>query len=195
MSSRVDNLRLLVEHINHTPNDDVHRDPNLKFTILYGGSTCEAPAKIIEHVPESFFSLKMSPAHLLSLGGAFPLRDKVDLIFKRKLGIFAEILQFAAKVKVHETLLHHILPFLWADEVPMGLLQEAVTNVGWSVCKSVERNNRNRRLEKLEGDNLRLSEENEALKNEVRELKEALESKSKTGDGGERKRVKRKRRT
>ena len=130
MSSRVDNLRLLVEHINHTPNDDVHRDPNLKFTILYGGSTCEAPAKIIEHVPESVFSLKMSPAHfMLSLGVAFPLRDKVDLIFKRKLTIFVEILE-CCTVEVPESLLYHILPFIWGDNISNGVLHDIVLAVG-----------------------------------------------------------------
>ena len=103
--------------------------PNLKFTILYGGSTCEAPAKIIEHVPESFFSLKMPPAHLLSLGGAFPLRDKVDLIFKRKLTIFVEILE-CCTVEVPESLLYHILPFIWGDNISNGVLHDIVLAVG-----------------------------------------------------------------
>ena len=127
MSSRV-NLSLLVDHINGLPNN-YHLDPNLKFKILYGGSTCESPAKIIEHVPSSFFSLEMSTAHLLSIDGIVPLHKKVDLIFKRRLGIFADILQ-CSTVEVPVSLLYHILPFLWGGDVSKGILKDVVTYVG-----------------------------------------------------------------
>ena len=128
MSSRV-NLSLLVDHINGLPNNHHHLHPNLKFKILSGGSTCEAPAKIIEHVPSSFFSLEMSTAHLKSLSGITPLREKVDLIFKRRLGIFADILQ-CSMVEVPESLLYHILPFLWGGDVSKGVLNDIVTYIG-----------------------------------------------------------------
>ena len=129
MSSRV-NLRLLVDHINGLPNDDdVDLDPNLKFKILYGRSTCEAPAKIIEHVPSSFFCLEMSTAHLESLTDIIPLHEKVDRIFKRRLGVFADILQ-CSTVEVPESLLYHILPFLWGGDVSKGVLNDIVTYVG-----------------------------------------------------------------
>ena len=150
MSSRV-NLSLLVDHINDLPkqyfydeheysfdsdipfdeiaNDDVHLDPNLKFKILYGGSTCEAPAKITEHVPSSFFSLEMSAAQLKSLDDITPLHEKVHSIFKRRLGIFAGILQ-CSTVEVHESLFYNILPFLWGGDVLKGILNDVVTYVG-----------------------------------------------------------------
>ena len=153
ISSRV-NLSLLVDHLGNRPSrsyyddnydeymfdDDIpddapadeiepYLDPNLKFTILYGGSTGPAPPKIQEHVPQSFFCLEMSPAHLKSLDDIPPLHEKVDLIFKRKLGIFADILQ-CSTVEVHESLLYHILPFVWGGDVSIGVLSDIVTYIG-----------------------------------------------------------------
>ena len=158
MSSRI-SLELLIDHIGSLPerfyynnqedryyfdnNDDgipddapageiePYLDPNLKFTILYGGSTGPAPAKIIEHVPESAFRLEMSPAHLKSLNGVVPLHEKVDFIFKRKLGIFADVLRCCCcKTEVPEALLHHILPFLWGGKISNSILKEVVAEVG-----------------------------------------------------------------
>ena len=178
MSSRV-NLSLLVDHINSLPNNHYHPDPNLKFRILYGGSTCAAP-KIKEHVPSSFFSVEMSTAHLKSLNGVLPLRKKVDSIFKRKLGIFAEILA-GAEVDVHETLLYHILPFLWGGKISEGVLKEVVAYVGALLGESkiVSTNKRVEELEakvqEAERENEAMKRENETMKREIGEIKALLE--------------------
>jgi len=183
MSSRV-NLSLLVDHINGLPNDDFDLDPNLKFKILYGGSTCAAP-KITEHVPSSFFSLEMSTAHLLSINNIIPLHEKVDIIFKRKLGIFADIL-CAAKVKVHETLLHHILPFLWGGKVSKGVLQEIVASVG-VLLGEPRMVAMKKKMEKLEGIVKSLTDDNAGVKEYFKEMK-AIVDELRGGGSGKRKR-------
>ena len=170
MSSRV-NLTLLVNHINGLP-EAMHGqqflDSELKFKIVYGGLNCSA-AKIIEHVPSSFFSLEMSTAHLLSINNIIPLHEKVDVIFKRKLGIFADIL-CAAKVKVHETLLHHILPFLWGGKVSKGVLQEIVASVG-VLLGEPRMVAMKKKMEKLEGTVKSLTDDNAGVKEYFKEMK------------------------
>ena len=101
-------------------------DPSLKFKVLYGGSTGAAPAKIIEHVPESFFSFEINSGS----DSVIPLREKVDSIFKRKIRIFAHVLQCSSKVEIHEALLYHILPFLWGGDISEGILRDTVAHVG-----------------------------------------------------------------
>ena len=171
MSSRV-NLSLLVDHINNLPNN-ILLDPNLKFKILYGGSTCAAP-KIKEHVPSSFFSVDMSTAHLKSLDGIVPLHKKVDSIFKRKLGIFAEIFM-GAEVDVHETLLYQILPFLWGDKISKGVLKEVVAYVSALLGES-KIVSTNKRVEELEAKVQETEKENETMKRDNETMKRENET-------------------
>ena len=221
MSSRV-NLELLTSYICGLPAsyyfdslnevrryDDVvalipdmpFLNPNLKFKILYGGNTCAVPAKIEEHVPESFFSLDISLAHLMSLRDIVPLHEKVHTIFKRKLVIFSEILQ-CSKVKVHETLLYRILPFLWGGKISEGVLKGVVAEIG-RLLSEPKIVSTNKKVRELEDDNRRMKEDHKkmtekihnmekehveemnALKEEIKEIKALLASDS---CGGKRKR-------
>ena len=183
MSSRV-NLSLLVEYINSLSNDEL--DPNLKFKILYGGSTCAAPAKINEHVPGSFFSFDVTAKMLSSFPeinvglGRDVLRDEIESKFDAKLPIFADILNlFGSTVELTEPLLYSILPFLWG-EVSSKILKETVTKVGKLLNNNPGRNGNVKgksvlqlevELEKMKGEIGKMKEENEKMKGENEEMK------------------------
>ena len=73
-------------------------------------------------------------------------------------------------VEVHESLLYHILPFLWGGDVSKGILKDVVTYVG-SLLSEPKIVAIKKELKMLKAEAKRVMEDNESLKAEVKKMR------------------------